>query len=330
MNMKRVFVLVLALAMLFSLAACGKNPSNTGGTGTPQTSTPNQSGTPESSGAPSTQSGTTESSGAPSTQSGGETSPGKIVDCAGVADFYEKLVDGMYKKVMALQDEHNDAAGDDFTKLVNLWYMPFSSLRYVDAASFTAGTSAAAVQSAFRLMDLEDAVITENEKEFTITYTATNWPYSEDTYAFKEVIRYDPDAPALSVVKYRDGEISSFTEFQALGNDQYALSSELERAIVTYKDGEVLAMDHAENRWEINSDTGEHEDYSFVFSYDSGRIFGRTDLNHEWVMEAQTHDALYRHYDLQDGVCTITGLKKELNWNGGPPTFTPGYELILP
>ena len=129
MNMKRVFVLVLALAMLFSLAACGKNPSNTGGTGTPQTSTPNQSGTPESSGAPSTQSGTPESSGAPSTQSGGETSPGKIVDCAGVADFYEKLVDGMYKKVMALQDEHNDAAGDDFTKLVNLWYMPFSSLR---------------------------------------------------------------------------------------------------------------------------------------------------------------------------------------------------------
>jgi len=316
MNMKRIVVWALALAMLFSLAACGKNPSNTGGTGTPQTSTPEQSGTPES-------------SGTPSTQSGGETSPGKITGCADVSDFYEKLVDGMYKKIMALQDAHNEAA-TDFSAMANLWYMPFSSLRYVDAASFTAGTSAATVQSAFRLMDLEDAVVTENGKEFTITYTATNWPYSEDTYAFKEIIRYDPDAPALSVVKYRDGELSSFTEFQAMGNDQYALSSELERAIVTYKDGEVLAMDHAENRWAINSDTGEHEDYSFVFGYDSGEVFGRTDMNHEWVMEAQTHDALYRHYDLQDGVCTITGLKKELNWDGGPPTFTPGYELILP
>lgn len=313
--MKHVFVWMLALAMVFSLAACGKE--NTATPATPPSSGQEQSGTPESSGTPTT------------AQSGSEAVDSKINDCAGVSEFYEKLVDGMYKKIMALQDEHNEAA-DDFSKMVNLWYMPFSSLRYVDAASFTAGTSAETVQSAFRLMDLADAVVTENGNEFTISYTATNWPYSEDTYAFKEVIRCDLNAPALSVVKYRDGELSSFTEFQAMGNDQYALSSELERAIVTYKDGEIIAMDHAENRWEINSDTGKHEDYSFVFGYDSGEIFGRTDLDHNWVMEAETHDALYRHYDLQNGVCTITGMKKELNWDGGPPTFTPGYEVTLP
>jgi len=314
MNIKRILVLLLALSMLLSLAACsgaGTGSSDISAAGGREQSSTSESGSP------------------PPAQSGGAPSDGKIVDCAGVSDFYEKLVDRMHRKIMDLQDEHNEAAGDDFYALVNLWYMPFSSLRYLHAASFNAGTSVETIQSAYRMMDLEDAAITESGNEYTITYTASNQPYSEDTYALKEVIRYDPDAPALSVVKYRDGALSSFTEFQALGNDRYALSSELERAIVTYRDGEIIAIDHAENRWDINYETGEHEDYSFLFGYDSG-IFGRTDLDHDWVMEAEAQDGLYRHYDFKDGTCTITGLNKELNWDGGPPKFTPGFELILP
>lgn len=315
--MKRILVMVLALVLLLSAAACGKSPApSSDGTSAPSTSTPDQSGSSDSSTPPA--SGGSDSS-APDS--------GKTGSCSDIADFYEKLVDRMEKKVMDLQDEHNEAVGDDYTKMINLWYMPFSSLRYIDAFMFNANTSASTVQSSLRLLGNEDAVVTGSGNEYTITYTNTDW-YTETDYELTEIIRFDPDALALSVVNYRDGEISSFTEFQALGNDRYALSSELERAIVTYKDGEILTIDHAENKYDTDYETGDYEAYSFIFGYDS--IFGRTDLDSAWVTEAEASDGLYRHYEYSDGVCTITGLNKQHNWDGGDPTFTPGYEVIMP
>jgi len=309
--MKKRMALLLAALMLASLFACGKKNGGTNGASPPENGK-TQTGT--------SQTGTSQTGAAPD---------GKIVDCAGAYDFYEKLTDALSKKMSVLIDAHNEAAGSDFSQYVVMLYMPFSALRYLDAASYTRDTSPATMEASYRLMELNDAVVTQSGNEYTITYTAKRWN-SGTTYAFKEVIRFDPDAPALSVVKYADGVLTGFTEFQALGGDRYALSSELERAIVTYRDGEILAFDHAENKWELNADADGYEPFSFLFGHDSGAIFGRTDPDHDWVMEAEQHDGLYRHYSYRDGVCTVTGLSRQRNWDTGEYTFTPGYELTLP
>jgi len=316
--MKKLLATGLALLLLLSLAACGD--SAPGG---------ESSGTPSGAAAPSGSSAAAPGSSSAAAPANSSTASDKITDCAGVYDFYEALTDAVSNKMDELVDLHNEAAGDDFTKMVSLLYMPFNALRYLDAVYFASGTSPSTVQASIRLLGNEDAIVTEDGDGYIITYTARDYS-TDETYAYKEIIRYDTDAPALSVVHYRDGDLSSFTEFQALGGDRYALSTEIDRAIVSYKGGEILAIDHAVNNWEYNYETGEYEDFSFFFDHESGAVFGHTGADHDWVMEAQQHDGLFRHYALDNGVCVITGLKKDRNWDTGEYIFTPGYELVLP
>ncbi|MBQ6000368.1 MAG: hypothetical protein IJL15_02395 [Clostridia bacterium] len=313
--MKKWIALLLSVLLLLPLVSCSK--SSEGTDSEPSDETSQQIGS---------ESGTEQGH----ESDGTEKAPGEIADCAGVYDFYDRLTSAMGNKISKLVDEHNNAVESDLSQLVALFYLPFSSLRYVDAASFAEGTSLSALESAYHMMGQNDATIRETGKnEYTIAYSKTDDATGE-TYEHKEVIRFDTSAPALSVVNYRNGEPGSFTEFQALGDNRYAISSEFERAIVVYQDGEILGLNHAENLWKLNPDTDQYEDYSLIFDYEDGKIFGRTDLDEDWVMEAERRDGLYRHYDLQDGICTVTGLKSSYDFEAGKTTYSPGFEVVLP
>jgi|GEM_PF-2247034 len=326
--MKKLLSLMLSLLIVLSLAACSAKPAKK------DDSKEKKSDSKEQTSSVSEKDSDTGTSSALNVLSsfseakGSEEASGGIESCADVYDFYERLAYAMGNKMEKLVDAHNDSVGGDYTKMVNIWYMPFSPLRYIDATMLTASISAGSLETSFRILGNEDAEVTEITGGYSVTYTATDWS-SGETYAYKEEILFNTSPPALSVIHYHDGELSSFTEFQALGNDLYAVSSELERAIVAYIDGEIISIDHAENIWDIADDNSGYAEHSFIFDYSSGKIFGRTDLDHEWVMEAQAHDGLFHHYDFSDGVCTITGVTKNRNWDTGEYTFTPGYELVL-
>jgi len=315
-KMKKLLAVLIIVVFVLTAAACGN--------GTPaENPGANTEDLPESE-----QGGNQGETGNDLPEPGGDDHA-DAASCADVYDFYEKLTDSLAKKMGELQDAHNEAAGDDFMSMVNLLYMPFSSLRYVDAASYDADTSAETMESAYQIMGNEDAKVSIDGNVITITYTAADY-LNETKYAFKEIITYDTDPIALSVITYRDGEIIGFTEFKDLGDGVYAASSEFERAFITYVDGNIVAFDHTENIHDLGDDNVTYTEDSLIFDYESGKILDKTSLDESWLTAADAEGKLYRRYTFADGVCTITGLKSEYDWDNGGVTYTPGYEVTLP
>ncbi|MBQ7246707.1 MAG: hypothetical protein IJS22_01255 [Lachnospiraceae bacterium] len=314
--MKKFTALILVLAMTAALAGCGGSPD------TPAS----LSGQGQD---PQTQNAGIDAPGQDvQTQPAGAGGSGSAESCADLYDLYEKITNAMSKKISDLQEKHNEAV-TDFTGMVNLWYLPFSSLRYVDAAMISADTGPSTVESAIKMLGNEDAQVVQDGKSYVITYTAKNYS-TEQTYAYKEVITWDTGTKELSVVHYHDGEMSSFTEFTSLGGDRYAISSEFERAIVTYAGGEITEMVHAENIHDQDYETEEYSEESLIFTYDEGRILGRSDMDENWVKAAESAGGLFRLYELKDGTCHITGLSQEYNWDTGGQSYKPGFDVTLP
>ena len=316
---KRLLAIVIICTMAISLSACGGSGGN--------------SGSESKSGNISTAASDTASqSGASQTSSAAQADTASIRSGKDVYDFYDKLTTAMEKKLTDLQNQHNDAVGDDYTAMVNILYTPFNALRYLDLIYFGDG-GAAAAQSTLRALGNEDAVVTENgTNSFTIEYTAKS--YNADstttTYKSKADIKFDTEKLVFSIVFYRDGKLSNFTEAQFIGKDQYAFSTETDRAIVTYKDGEVTAFVHAENTYEDDYENGGFTKESFIYEYnDESKVFGKQSVDEAWVKEAEKHDALHRLYVLKDNVIKITGLKDKYTYDG-PKTYEPGYDVTLP
>ena len=249
-----------------------------------------------------------------------------LVALVGIAFSSCSMIGGKDKEpsyqLSSLQDKHNEAVGDDYTKMVNILYLPFSALRVVDVASLTAAPQD--LQNAYRAIGKDDAVITQNGNEWTITYSTKDYA-TDQPFKFKEVIRVDLNAPYLSVVTYRDDKISGFTEMKGIGNDQYLFSTEKERAVVTYVNGKVTAFTHAENVVDTDMN-GDYTANSYLFTYDEGKILDLTAVPDGWLTAADKQDKLYRLYVLQDGVIRITGLKQNYSSN----TYEPGYDVTLP
>ena len=308
-KLMKLAVVFLALVMILSVAACGDSVGDNSGAAAPSGNSQDSGGSEDNGG---------------SGNNGGSGASGDFGSCADVYNFYEKLTDKMSDTMEELIDAHNEKEGVDY---IILLYMPFSSLRYLDASSFDADTTASTMEAAYKALGNEDASVTQDGNLITITYTGKNYT-TGDTYAFKEEIRYDTSGPSLSVVNYHDGELSSFNVFQALGGDNYALSTEYERAIVTYRDGEIVAIDHAVNIWDYDSDVDGYTEDSVLFDFDSGNIFGGT-ADSAWV-HASEGNGLYRHYELKDGSCRITGLNETTDWESGVTTYSDGYDVTIP
>lgn len=69
-------------------------------------------------------------------------------------------------------------------------------------------------------------------------YTLTGNRFS-DGKAFEVHSLCDPDTGGLRILEIVEGSVTEFLEFIPLGDDQYAMQTSLERAYVTYCDGEL-------------------------------------------------------------------------------------------
>ncbi len=60
-------------------------------------------------------------------------------------------------------------------------------------------------------------------------------------------IEYDPANKAFSCKSYSDGALTNFTEIVPMGDDKYLFYDSYNRAIVTYKNGEIVDMVYSNN-----------------------------------------------------------------------------------
>ena len=324
---KRIITIALVCTMALSLSACAGSgngsgeASKTNGTSTAVSDSNNSAAASDSG---------EKSEAAPQTSEGKNETQISAKSGKDVYEFYNTLTEKMSNKFNELQDKHNEAAGDDYSAMVNILYMPFNALRYLDLVYFTEGITPESVQNSFKILGNDDATVTQNgTNSYTIEYTAKSYS-SDATYKSKTLISFDTENLGASIVFYKDGKLSSFTEMQAIGNDQYAFSTETDRAIVTYQNGEVTAFTHAENTYEDDFENGGFTKESYVYDYnDESKVFGKTSKTEDWVKEAEKHDALHRLYVLKDNVIRITGLKDVFNY-GKPKSYEPGYDVTLP
>ncbi len=319
---KRLTAIVVAGAMALALTACSGGSGNNGSDNSKTDST-----APAASGTDSSQ--VTVSGDGSQTTVDTSSAQQSVKSGNDLYDFYSALTDKMSDTVSELVNKHNESVGSDYTAMVNILYMPFSSIRFLDLAFFN-GSSAETVKSSFKMLGNDDVEVTENSKnDYTIEYTAT--PVSSGkSYKSKTNIRIDPENLGVSIVFYRDGVLESFTDMQYIGSDRYALSTETDRAIVTYKDGNITEIFHAQNTYQPDYDKGGFTEDSFIYEYnDSSSVYGKKTVDESWVKEAESHNALYRLYEYKDGVMKITGLKEVYSYSN-PITYEPGYAVTLP
>ena len=317
---KRFYAIAIICTMALSFSACGESDN--------KTDTASKTGNTTSTAV----SDTASQVAASQTASTAQADPTSLRSGKDVYDFYDKITTAMEKKLTDLQNQHNEAVGDDYTAMVNILYTPFNPLRFLDLIYFPVDGGTTYAQSALIALGNEDAVVTENGTNFyTIEYTAKSYGTdSTATYKSKTEIKFDFEKPGFSIVFYKDGKLTNFTEAQSIGNDQYAFSTETDRAIVTFKDGEVTAFVHAENTYEDDFENGGFTKESFIYDCnDESKVFGKQSVDEAWVKEAEKHNALHRLYVFKDNVIKITGLKDKYTY-GEPKSYEPGYDVTLP
>lgn len=335
--MKRCLAALLALLMLFALAACGEPPVPSAAPETPEpteepeiiVNTPEPTEPPLETEAPAPPEEPEDGDDPEDGEDPEAALPGTyaLLCPADVYEFFTAMTAGMARIASRLEREHNDALSpEEYEDIAVLYYLPFSGLDFLDAMYFGEKTAPASVEAALRSMGHDDAEVSETaENEYTIRYGTSGGEFSE-------VIRCDLERPALSVAQYLDGALTGFTELCGLGDGQYAMVDLTNRALVTCdEDGTVIAFDHAENIYETNWRTGEVEPYSCANGPARDGVFDREEVGGDWLLAPERAGGLYRRYRYEGGVLRITGTEKEMHYGSDePPAFVPGYELTLP
>jgi len=203
-------------------------------------------------------------------------------------------------------------------------YLPFLTLS-TDPVMFSAGTPVSTIELSYTYMGNEDAKVVQDGNQYTVTYSDSD---SDGAYTCKKVMKFDPDTVSMSYVSYRNDEISNFYEYVGLGNDKYALVSVSDRAIVTYKDGEILTVLHAQNIYHEDWETGELSEATVVNAYPDDAIFGKS-VDESWVTEHENDGAIEKLYNFDGTTLKVTGMNSEYDLDSGDYTYTPGFSAEI-
>ncbi len=183
--------------------------------------------------------------------------------CAEIRDALDVLMN-------EINDKHNEAHpyGDPENTEGADWTFMLFSLELAFTASFTEDDEALqAVKIAFEFFGGTDIVIEHPAKNhYEVLYTANSGS------KMKMVALFDPNSGGLSYTGYTDGVAESLYEFIPIGGNQFAFQTRSERAIIEYKDGEILSFVY----------TSITADDAYYTSADS--IFGKgSAANQKWV-----------------------------------------------
>ena len=81
--------------------------------------------------------------------------------------------------------------------------------------------------------------------------------------------------------------------------------------------------------YEKDSKTGELKEWSVLYDPDSDSIWGKSNLDEDWVRELESSGGLKRIYELKDGKLTISGQNSNYDWQTGETTIEPMTPIVI-
>ncbi len=302
---KHIIALALAAALLLSFAACGKGGEN-GGENGEKTAEPDQgavviepSASPELA-ATRSPAGTDE----PEAQ---DLSEG--MTCYSDAfQFYCEIATAMAYTGGDYIRINNERVGDDpdDPNYIDFSYMPFDSINMATMQFIGDETTEEEVRECLESFGFQDIRF---EKPAQGQYRITFEDEGEDgvIQRYENLMRYENGAVRFELIC--DGVTVDFEEFISMGNGLFALQDMTNRAIVCYRDGTLVSMRHSTLRSEFDFDTNRLTSWSKHYDASADSIWGRTDLDTDWVDERNAAGDVYLIFDYADTIMHITGFR---------------------
>jgi hypothetical protein len=325
--MKKIIAVFLAALMLLSLCSCGTQSDNT-----PAAEAEEQSPAPEDKAA--------QNEAQPENQ--GEAAPEKTPEpeddrpdsIENLYDYYEALVSALSDRVEGMVDEHNKKLeaqeNYDPDELLQVFYLPFFDIESVDAVYFDGVASLDTVKTAYEIYEYENvSVECTGTNEYTVCYDSRADGEEAETHSYKKIFKASYDNLGFAFYFYKDDALESFFEYKSIGENRYALMDMTGRAIVSYADGAVSDLLHAENIHDVDWETNELSADSVVNIYPDESIWERSDLDEAWVTEHVPDNCVYRLYSVSGNKLTITGMNMDYNYDTGDIIYVPGYSVTV-
>lgn len=309
--MRKFLALLLVLMLVLTLAACGGKDAQ------------------KPSGGKTKQPTSTESTDKPG------NSPGK--DYATCYAFYSEMTNKLSQTILEivennntrLEEENPEGYFNDPSYLMLFLYLPFLSIDMAFTAAVTDTVEPAAIAMTYAFLGIDDVSFTVlSPGNYKITFTTKDREDETITKHVEETMKYEKES--IRYVQRVDGEVDEFYEFISLGGDRYAIQSKNARAIVTYKDGQIIQVLHSDNMYEMDRNTGNLTEWSVVYDPDSDSAWGRKDLDEDWVLELESSGGLERIYELKNGTLTISGQKSKYDWETDETSYEPMEPIVIP
>ena len=307
--MKKFLVLLLALAMMLSLAAClPQIPDLPGGS----------SGGSSSGG----------SSNSPSGGGSGGAFNTSLKSYADAYDFHTGMVEKMTSLVTRSAEANNErleeALPSGYASDPTYWspfFLPFVSISMAYTSSLGSSSSNAGTIMVYQMFGGDDVKCNETGNgKYEITYT------DSDSVPIRVLAEFDQPTGSMRFVEYSDGKLSEFLEFVGLGGDRYAVQDDQCRAIITYKNGEVTDFSFAQLIQDVDWETDE-----LVYGKEWGEsdfIFGRGGMDDNWVRAGGELNNLLR--STADGQLTVHKQASTYDYNTGKSSYSWNDPFTIP
>ncbi len=297
--MKKLFSFVVLIALVLSLATCGGETGQ--GNGTDSAASGDHS---------------------LGTDSGTEQA---LSGFALGHSLYTKVIADMKAAVGDSIEANNEALEiadpDNYinnSAYLNVHYSPFSSYRLLLIADLGREKGIETVERAYALYGYKDISVSKTEKGYSLSYKLEKDGKAQS--CTEEI--FCKDNGSFTMLCHTDGAEAYFIDFCVIGEGEYALQNQTDRAIVKYENSTIVSVLHSETVNDYDYSSGKYHDYSLFYSY-ADSVQGRTDISAGWVTEAESQGKIRLLFDYTAERLSVTGQKAIFNWETDSYDYVP-------
>ncbi len=305
---------------MFLLSACSKAPEN----GETATDAPKQDA--EETAQP-VQNGPDGTKAPKATDAPADTDLSEGMTCYSDAfDFYSGILTAIAYTAGEYIGIHNERLGGsaDDPAYLDIVYMPFDSINMAMFSYVNDSTTEEELQENLEFYGFQDVHF---EAVASGDYRLTFSDEQEDgtIQHYTNLMRYSNGSMRYEMLC--DGMTVEFEEFISMGDGWFALQDMKERAVVLYRNGELISMYNTVLRSEFDFDSNALTSWSKSYDAGSDSIWGKLGLDRAWVDERSAAGEIYMTFDFADSILTISGFR--MVGYGEEATFEPMETITI-